>query len=286
MFSSSSTQALGVLKKTSGTSKIGHSDGRLLSSVLVEMTEKRKATALDRLLVVAHRGFEKVAVQNTMHAFTTSLSRGAAAVEFDLQVTSDGQLVCFHDSLINNIFNTNDAVPVSSKTLSELRELTFRDYGGTRYEGERIPLLSEVLRWASRNNVFLFPELKSYVDLSTDVGNLLSEIQAAGMGSRVAIQGDHATVLTEVRSINKSIAISWVTDEYSASVMDGLIALGDGPVWCLVDKEEILANYETIFPHAQEAGINLGAFVVNEKADLDAIMSLGVNVILSDNAIG
>ena len=60
-----------------------------------EVTMKRTVT--DRPLVFAHRGAKRVAPENTLPAFEAAIRLGADGVELDVQYSSDGKLVIFHD---------------------------------------------------------------------------------------------------------------------------------------------------------------------------------------------
>lgn len=89
-----------------------------------------------RLVVFAHRGARAHAPENTLLAFRLAYALGADAIECDVQLSADGQLVIIHDGRLNR--TTNGRGPVALRTLAELRAL---DAG----RGERIPTLAEVL---------------------------------------------------------------------------------------------------------------------------------------------
>src|SRR5438874_914308 len=50
-----------------------------------------------RTAIIAHRGASAYAPENTMPAFELAVRQNAGCLEHDLQVTSDGELVCLHD---------------------------------------------------------------------------------------------------------------------------------------------------------------------------------------------
>src|SRR5512137_1702980 len=47
--------------------------------------------------VIGHRGNRAFAPENTLESLLEAVALGADALEFDLRVSSDGQLVVFHD---------------------------------------------------------------------------------------------------------------------------------------------------------------------------------------------
>ena len=52
------------------------------------------------MLVIAHRGANKYAPQNTLEAFDIALGQNADGVETDVRMTKDGHLVLCHNSSI------------------------------------------------------------------------------------------------------------------------------------------------------------------------------------------
>lgn len=61
------------------------------------------------------------APENTLEAMRLAFACGADAVEFDLRLTADGEVVVIHDATLDR--TTDGTGPVSAKPLAELREL-------------------------------------------------------------------------------------------------------------------------------------------------------------------
>ena len=71
-----------------------------------------------------HRGkFDNVKVyENTMSAFKESM-KDESPFEFDVQLTSDGEVICFHDDDLKRLFNRNRLVrEISYKRINKLRD--------------------------------------------------------------------------------------------------------------------------------------------------------------------
>ena len=51
-------------------------------------------------IICAHRGLDDSAPENTLAAFAAALDKGMA-IEFDVQMTADGQLVIMHDQTVD-----------------------------------------------------------------------------------------------------------------------------------------------------------------------------------------
>jgi len=148
----------------------------LISSVLVVLclygaplktTEVSSQDAVPRLAenfsIIAHRGGAGLAPENTLAAFAGAFSLDVDAVEMDVHLTADGEVVVYHDSKLKpEITRTPDGEwlkePGPAIRNLSLKDLRSYDVGrvkpGTGYawrypsqkavDGERIPTLQEV----------------------------------------------------------------------------------------------------------------------------------------------
>ena len=80
--------------------------------------------------VIAHRGASVEEKENTLPAFERAIELGADYVELDVQASSDGGLVVFHDLRLDRL--TPARGTLRTRPLAELRAL-------------EIPTLEEVL---------------------------------------------------------------------------------------------------------------------------------------------
>lgn len=101
--------------------------------------------------VIGHRGNCARAPENTLESFRQAVALGVDALEFDVRVTRDGEVVVFHDPTVRR--TTGAEGEVASMTLAQLRALdagaTFTTDGGRthpyRARGVGVPTLAEVL---------------------------------------------------------------------------------------------------------------------------------------------
>lgn len=90
--------------------------------------------------VIAHRGARRLAVENTLEALSIAWAEGADGVEFDVQLSADGELFVFHDP---DLFaHTGSRVPVQRWNWRDLRAVVLRDGSG---RSASIPHLDAVL---------------------------------------------------------------------------------------------------------------------------------------------
>ncbi|MDR0387757.1 MAG: glycerophosphodiester phosphodiesterase, partial [Treponema sp.] len=101
-----------------------------------------------RPLLFAHRGCSSLAPENTMAAFRMARETGAAGLELDIHITSDGELVVAHDDTFVRTAPAGangDGRRLEEMTMREIRAIDVGSFFGPGFGGERPPLLAEVL---------------------------------------------------------------------------------------------------------------------------------------------
>lgn len=88
------------------------------------------------MLVIAHRGNNKEAFENSFNAYEKSVQCGAARIELDVMLTKDGHAVINHDDHLMHA--TGKDLYCSHMTRSEINVLK-------QSGGERVPFLDEVI---------------------------------------------------------------------------------------------------------------------------------------------
>ena len=98
-----------------------------------------------------HRGGDEEKTENTLEAFQYSSDLGFVFMETDVQSTSDGKVVIFHDSDLKRVAGLNKRV--SDLTFKEIKEVDL-------INGGSIPSLEEALS--------SFPNLRFNIDIKVD----------------------------------------------------------------------------------------------------------------------
>lgn len=109
--------------------------------------------------IIAHRGASSLAPENTLTAVILGFRQSADAVELDVHLTKDGEIVVIHDP---NTRRTSGQDRLVQKTnLAELRSLQVGKWGPWLGQGfhEQIPVLSEALALVPKDKK-LFIEIK------------------------------------------------------------------------------------------------------------------------------
>jgi glycerophosphoryl diester phosphodiesterase len=179
----------------------------------------------------------------------------ADGVELDVHATLDGGIVVHHDPEMPGVG------PIAELSLAEARRARIRN-------GETLPLLTEVLELVGERDVWI--ELKSLPPAHDQC--LLEVLDRGPAPERYAVHSfDHRIVfrLGELRpSLRRGILLSaYLRDPVSVMRTVGATTLWQE--WQQVDQE--LVN------RVHEAGCAVIAWTVNELADLDRMVRLGVD---------
>ena len=113
---------------------------------------------LRELEVTAHRGASSLYPENTMAAFRGAKDLGADWIELDVQQTKDGEAVIMHDTNLYRVAGVDQNI--YDLTYEELQQLEVGSYFDESFRGEKIPLLSEVVEFASESGIRLMIEIK------------------------------------------------------------------------------------------------------------------------------
>jgi glycerophosphoryl diester phosphodiesterase len=139
-----------------------------------------------RPLAFAHRGGAALAPENSWRAFEHAVGLGYAYLETDLQATSDGVLIAFHDRTLDRVTSQSGRIARMS-----YREVSRALIGGT----EPIPLLEDLLA--------AWPDVRFNIDLkdSPAVLPLARVLQRTAAWDRVCVVSFSASRLRAARRV-------------------------------------------------------------------------------------
>lgn len=100
--------------------------------------------------IYAHRGSSGLYPENTLAAFLDAAQLQITGIELDVHLTKDHELVVIHDEMINRTSNGQGFV--KDLTVDELKTYDFGIRFSKAFQGEKIPLLAEVLEIFSETN--------------------------------------------------------------------------------------------------------------------------------------
>jgi len=108
--------------------------------------------------IIAHRGHNTEAPEQTMTAFRMAIELGAEMIEADVQISRDGVAVMMHDWSLER--TTSGRGPVSGLDWAEIATLDAGRWFDPRFAGERVPRLDELFALATETGIGLCLEAK------------------------------------------------------------------------------------------------------------------------------
>lgn len=95
-----------------------------------------------------------------MAAFRASVEQGYDLIEFDPKYTKDGEIVILHDHTLNRTARKDgkplpEEIKIKNITLAEAREYEYGSWFSKDFEGEQIPLLTDLLDFARQTGIKL-----------------------------------------------------------------------------------------------------------------------------------
>ncbi|HEX4263324.1 MAG TPA: glycerophosphodiester phosphodiesterase family protein [Verrucomicrobiae bacterium] len=109
-----------------------------------------KLLAADGPLIIGHRGCCAIAPENTLPSFQLALDAGAELVELDYQHSKDGVPMVIHDAILDRTTNARKKwkarrIKVSKRTAAEIQTLDAGSWFDAKFNGAKVPLLTEAL---------------------------------------------------------------------------------------------------------------------------------------------
>ena len=235
--------------------------------------------------VIGHRGAAGLAPENTLASFRTAIALGVDAVEFDLHVSRDGELVVIHDDTLDR--TTTGTGRIETLTLEEIHRADAGVKWGPRFAGERVPTLREVIDLVGETAP---PRFRLNIELKFGAGGkgkpegfeqkVLDQVREAGMLARTTIQSFH----------HPSVALAKrLAPEIRAGLLVEAPEVPANPV-PLVRRQgaDLYApNYRALNPELVErlhtAGIGILTWTPNTEGDLHRVLDLGVGGFPTDS---
>ena len=234
-------------------------------------------------LLAAHRGGSLLWPENSLLAFRNAFALGADFIEFDVHLSRDGEVVVIHDATLDR--TTTGSGPVRDRTVAELETLRLKDRSGAVTQ-EAVPILDEVVAVAAQAKRRLLLEIKMDASKARYPGieeKVLAILDRHAMAGSTVVMSFEAPTWRRVRELRPDIAICAL---YSARMLgrsslttelDALRAAGVG----LIGMEHTAVDGAAV-AQAQRAGIGLGAWTVNDPADMKRVIAAGVTILITD----
>ncbi len=234
-------------------------------------------------LVIAHRGCRAAYPENTLAAFEGAVAAGAPMMELDVTLSRDRQVVVMHDDSVNR--TTDGSGTVRNLTLSALKRLDAGAWFHSRFAGERIPTLAEVLDGVGRRiliNIEIKPEAFEPADPPDAIERQVAElVQARHLEGRVLLSSFESRVLARLAERQNSPALAVLSErpgnEETRRFCTSVRAVSWHPDFRCLDRDQVAMM--------QEAGLRVFPYTVNDPAEMKKVLHMGVDGLITDDPV-
>ncbi|WP_140486089.1 glycerophosphodiester phosphodiesterase [Flavobacterium sp. GSA192] len=220
------------------------------------------------MLKIGHRGAKAYEAENTLASFQKAIDLQVDAIELDVHLSVDNELMVIHDETIDR--TTNGKGKVNQFTKAELQDFCIENQ-------HKIPTLQEVFDLV-RRRCFINVELKTFETAAKVVDLIEKNIREKNWEySDFLVSSFDWDALEEVNFVNSKIPIAVLTE----TDLDKALAFAKIIQAKAINPDFQLLNIENT-RKLQENGFEVYPWTVNETADIKKMQSFSVNGIISD----
>ncbi len=230
--------------------------------------------------VCAHRGFSRVAPENSMPAFGAAIALGAKEIEFDLWPTADGEIVSCHDANLDRV--STGTGYITDHTLARLEELDFGIKFGEAFEGLHIVRFEEILqKFACQTimNIHIKPLSYSAPYPEELMKKILALIRRYDCEKHVYLMLETDEMIAQFKAYAPHIKVC--VGHLAArpwEIVDRAIALG-------CERVQLYKPYfnREMIEKAHDHGIICNVFWSDDPREAQSFLDMGIDVILSND---
>ena len=238
------------------------------------------------VLAITHRGLSLECPENTMISYKEAYNKGFRILETDIKVTSDDVMVLLHDPIINRTARNRDGseiseeIDISSITYEQALAYDFGVHKGSKFKGEKIPKLEDLLLFAKKKNCIV------YIDgfASNLINKIFLLVNKLGMIRNVIWSSFVKSDLEHILTLDKKAHVVYL---YSGLPIENAII--DDASSLKTDFNEV--SFATYYPnvtdlgiieYAHYKGIRFGIYSVNIDSEIIRFINAGVDEITTD----
>lgn len=229
----------------------------------------------DNVTLVAHRGMRSVAPENTTASFAEAGKHGYWGAECDVYRTKDGVWIISHDSHTYRMMDKSAFI--EKKTYEELMDMNV-DNGVNidKYEDLKICSLEEYLDICKKYNMTPVIELKgkNNTEYYSEIVELANQFEVNPVYISFHIEN-----LQTMRRLTKC-KMYYLVQKISEDDIEDAKSIENCGIDFNGNKDK---NFKSdIIKKCQDAGLELGAWTINEEDALQKLEQYGITLITTD----
>lgn len=229
-------------------------------------------------IVIAHRGDKRHAPENTLSAFRQAADKGADAIEFDVKLSADGEVIVLHDKSVDR--TTNGTGKAANLSLAELKTLDAGVLFPTQFPGEKIPTLEEIFESVGKR-LHMNVELTNYSTLNDNlVEKVVELVRKFKMMDKVLFSSFSTRNLLIARRLLPEVPRGLLT-------LPGILGFWGRTFGWRGDYDGLNPYYSSInlrlIDKIHSRGKRVIVWTVNNEADIKRMISLSVDGVITDD---
>ena len=240
---------------------------------------ERLANRGGRPFLVAHRGCQSLAPENTVASFVCAARLGLDAIETDVRLTKENALVCVHDDTLKRMFGIDRAV--SEMTLEELRDLVPTKGKGLKSWPKaalRIPTFAEYLDVCEKYGKVPFIETKGDVAV---VKPVLEELRRRGLSKVAVLSSIPFEHIKEARRLDREVFVHHIFSK--PELLDELASMGNAG--CSYDFKDLGAVPPDLVSRVHAKGVKLCLRAGDTPETVAKMADMGLDYIPTNTTI-
>ena len=225
-----------------------------------------------KVIVTAHRGASAYAPENTIASFVEAINMKADYAELDVQETSDGELILFHDKHMKRTAGLDKDVWEAS--YDEVKNLDAGSWFNEKYKGEKIPKFADVIDFV-KGKIKLNIELKTNGHEKALADRVVKIVKDKGFENQCIITSFDYNLVKRVKEIAPSLKVGLIFKTIPDSIDVFKINAELLSVHFSVVNEEFVKK-------AKENGKEVHVWTANEESEMKRLIGLGVNSLITN----
>ena len=229
-------------------------------------------------LWIAHRGAGKLAPENTLAAFRVGAAHGYRAFECDVKLSADGVPFLLHDATLER--TTSGVGAAGARSWRELSRLDAGGWHGRGFAGEAMPSLEAIARYCIRNGFALNIEIKPAPGDEARTGRIVALEAArlwAGQTMPPLLSSFRPEALQAARDAVPGLPRALLLD----TLYDGWFEQAQALECVAVVTNHAVLEAEVV-TRLHLAGLRALVFTVNEPAQAQRLLGLGIDGMITD----
>ena len=242
---------------------------------------KYKHRDSDDFTIIAHRGASAYYPENTLPSFEGAIAMGADMVELDVQLTSDQEVVVFHDEKISRC--TDGRGKIADYSLVSLKKLDAGSWFDKKFKNTRIPTLVEVLD-ICKNKIAVNIEIKTEAVNKMFFGDIeekcLKILEHKGMREHVVFSSFDPHAIMHLKQIDNTAvaAVLFEKKHYGSKLPSEIMESVNADAFNCSASE---LNRKWLI-NIKSKNIPVNIYTVNDEKNMKKFLDMGVNGIFTN----